>query len=89
MPTYAFRTVLSALILLNATFYAVAIARHQEYGGNFFGGAGGTGIDVYYTPRWALPAAVAVGLLGLVLSALVAPRRAAVSPESPLNRSWS
>jgi hypothetical protein len=85
MLTFAFRSVLAAFILLKAVFWAVELSRHQEYVGNFFGGAGEPGIAVYCKPLWVIPAAVALGLLGFVLCALVAQRRGASTAESSLD----
>jgi hypothetical protein len=103
MSAFAFRRALSALILVGAAFAAVQAAEYQELAPRprmqfacDLGGCMGMTPSEYrkaffmnVTPWWATATVVAIVVVGLLLSAVVYPRRAAWSPESWMRGVWS
>jgi hypothetical protein len=80
MPAFAFRSLLSALILVAAAFAAVNAAEYQEFVPRMVSTQTPGPIPIVrVTPWWAIATAIAIVVVGVLLSAVVYPRRPAWS----------
>ena len=95
MPAFAFRKTLAALVLIAAGLLALQAADYRErvfvpcrYDSLLLGSPA-CGRYHHATPWWAFTTAVALLLVGVVASTVVAPRRVASSSDSWLSGFWS